>query len=309
MTLARYITRANEQAFAPPYYQQSCALVGFPLPADRARLQQIVDRFVTSPSGGRLRPRVMAEHVLLYFCDFARSLSLAPEDMQRGWLGERECGVWIPMAMPDSDAPTFFVHSMFVDSGPAMCSGREVLGFPKELALVSVHRDPARASSLGLDVLAYGESPTQAGSWRALIELERLAGADSPCSLATDLAAMLGRGAELLGGGGADEGSLARALELARRAGRAQAQFVNLKQFRDAARPELACWQQLVRTRARALAVRRLGATGVYAYRIHEIASHPLVAELGLAPSGRVRGVTCEFDFELGLAPEAGQPA
>jgi hypothetical protein len=308
MTLPRYITRANEQAFAPPYYQQGCALLGFMLPADRSRLQQVVDRFVTSPSGGRLRPRVTAEHVLLYFCDFARSLSLAPDDAQRGWLGERECGVWIPIITPDSDAPTFFVHSMFVDSGPAMCSGREVLGFPKELALVSLNRDPARASSLGLDVLAHGERPTQAGSWRALIELERIETGDRRRSLSEGLALLFEQSAELLGGPDADEGVLARVLELARRAGRGHADFVNLKQFRDAARPELACWQQLVRTRARALGVRRLGATGDYAYRIHDVASHPLVAEVGLAASGRTRGLTCDFDFELGLASESGQP-
>lgn len=307
MNLPRYITRANEQAFAPPYYQQGCALLGFPLPADRAALQQVVDRFVTAPSNGRLRPRVTAQHVLLYFCDFSRSLSLAPEDARRGWLGERECGVWIPMILPDSDVPTFFVHSMFVDSGPAMCSGREVLGFSKEIALVSMNRDPARASSLGLDVLAHAESPGQAGRWRSLIELERVEATDRKPSLGGDLSMLFERSTELLGGD-PDQGALTRVFELARRAGRAQAQLVNLKQFRDAAQPDLACWQQIVRTRARTLALRSVGATGVYAYRIHEIASHPLNAELGLASSGRVRGVTCDFDFELGFAADEGQP-
>jgi hypothetical protein len=296
MTLPRYLVRANEQAFAPPYCQLGCALYGFALPADPERLQQIVDRFVTEPSAARLRPHVSAAHVLLYFCDFARSASLAPE-ASRGWLGERECGVWIPMRLPDGDVPSFFVHSMFVDSGPAMCSGREVLGFPKEIGLVTVPRDPARAAILGLDVLAHGDARTKAGRWRPLIELERLEPTTSSSSLIGMLTTWFNRGAELLGA--SDDAMLVRVLDMARRAGRAQAEFVNLKQFRDAAQPELACYQQIVRTRARLLGVRRLAPTPEYAYRIHDISSHPLLGELGLATEGRARGIACDFDFDL----------
>lgn len=275
----RYVIRTNEQAFAPPYLQGGCALHAFALPADRARLQRVVDRFLAEPSRGRVHPRVEADHVLLYFCDFARSCSVDPEDARRGWLGERECGLWIPLRLPGSSAPSFFVHAMIVDSGPAMCSGREVLGFPKEIGVVGVARDPARASSLSVDVLAAGEHRTRAGRWQPLVELERLDATHGPA--VPGLRALV----DAVGVGlGAD--------------------FVNLKQLRDAAVPTLACYQAVVRTRARLLEVRRVASTGPYAYRIHACPTHPLVEALGVPAQGRVRGIFCDFDFVLDRGEE-----
>lgn len=289
----RYVMRPNEQTFAPPYIQAGCALHGFALPAERARMQRVVDRFLAEPTRGKLRPQVAADHVLLYWCDFDRSHSLDPDDAQRGWLGERECGLWIPIRMPESSAPSFFVHAMFVDSGPAMCSGREVLGFPKEIGLVGVSRDPDRASTLALDVLAMGEGRTQAGAWRSLIELERLESNASVPSPWSDLASLLGTQAQ------GEEGVVQTGIRAAIRASAARAEFVNLKQFRSAADSTRACYQAVLRTRARVLGLHRISATAAYAYRIHALASHPLCEELGLPASGRTRGVFCEFDFDL----------
>lgn len=271
----RYVARTNEQALAPPYLQSGCALHAFALPADRTRMQRDVDRFLAEPTHGRVRPRVVADHVLLYFCDFAQSCSVDPDDARRGWLGEREHGVWIPILIEGSRTPSFFVGSMIVDSGPAMCSGREVLGFPKEIGVVGVAREPARASVLSVDVLAMAGGRTHAGRWQPLVELERIETA-SHASIAGPRA--------LFGMVGAGLGRV---------------DFVNLKQLRDAAVPTLACYQAVVRTSARLLALRRVAPTGPYAYRIHASESHPLVEALGVPARGHVRGIFCEFDFVL----------
>lgn len=275
-----YVIRGDEQAFAPPYLQAGCALHGFALAGDRVRLQQLVDRFVSGPSRGRVQPRVLGDHVLLYFCEFARSSSLDPIDAQRGWLGEREVGIWIPIVLPDAAAPSFFVYAMYVDSGPAAISGREVLGFPKQLAHVVVPREPGPRSLLALDVLAHAESREQPGRWRPLLELERLDDAAR---------ARAGAGIELLGLAAALRGSPVRA----------GCELVNLKQFRDALDPRRACYQALVRARARLLALRRVTATGHHALRLHALASHDLAGELGLAPTQRVPGFFIECDFDL----------
>jgi hypothetical protein len=280
----RYVTRDDEQTFAPPYFQGGCALHGFALPADRKRLQQLVDRMLTEPSGGRVRVQVEADSVLLYFCDFARSCSSDPVDAQRGWLGEREFGIWVPIRRPEARTPSLFVHTMIVDSGPAMCSGREVLGFPKQIGLISVGREPA--STLAVDTLGFGTQRAEAGRWRSLVELERV-DADDHSEGLTSLLSTLGlaraTAAELLGAG-------------ALQAARGLLEFVNLKQFRDAADPKLACYQAIIRSEARLLALRRLAATSSYAYRI----SQALIDALGLPGSGRTRGLFCEFDFVLG---------
>jgi hypothetical protein len=294
-----YVSRANEQAFAPPYRQAGCSLYAFPIPASRAKLQQIVDRFLADPTDGRVQPRVDADHVLLYFCEFAQSQSHDPVDAQRGWLGERECGVWIPLRVAGASVPAFFAHVMFVDSGPAMCSGREVLGFPKEIGLLHVPQDPADAAVLSLTVLVTGEGRSQPGSWRPLIELERRetrSGSGGETMM---------RWTELLGVDVAIGGPLrriTRALQAIARAAGARADFYNLKQFRDCADPRRACYQAVIRARAGLVAARRVASAGDYAYRIHECASHPIADELGLPPSGCASGlfIDLDLDFERG---------
>ena len=284
-----YITRDNEQSFAPPYRQSGCALYAFAMPAARARMQALVDRFLATPSRGRLRPQVDADHLALYFCDFAASQSHDPEDAHRGWLGERECGLWIPLRIDGRSAPAFFTPAMFVDSGPAMCSGREVLGFPKEIGLLHIPRDPARATTLTLDALTLGTTRAQPGRWQPLIELQRLELASPPepwRSAARPWAAMLG-----LHGPRALAGLL-----------RGRTDFYNLKQFRDCADPTRACYQQIVRASAVLRGRPRLAPAGEYAYRIHPHSSHPFTDLLGLAAQGRVRGIFCalDLDFEPG---------
>ncbi len=146
--------------------------------------------------------------------------------------------------------------------------------------------DPARASTLTLDVLATGTSRTEAATWRTLIELDRLEPNDSRSSIGS-----IDPFIELLGAN--------NALDALVRAGLARVEFVNLKQFRSASDPDRACYQAIVRTRARVLGLRRATPTAPYAYRIHPQASHPLVDELGVAASGHVRGVFADFDFDL----------
>jgi hypothetical protein len=294
-----YLPRAGEQAFAPPYRQAGCSLYAFAIPADPERLQRIVDRYLAGPTAGRVRPLVDARHVLLYFCDFAQSQSHDPVDAHRGWLGECECGLWIPLRLTGSTVPAFYTHAMFVDSGPAMCSGREVLGFPKELGLLRVPRDPATAAVLAISVLADGEGRSRAGSWRPLVELERREGR-------TDAAGHdVRRWAEILGVEPTGDGPLQRtahALRALARAGRGRADFYNLKQFRDCADPRRACYQAVVRARAGLVAARRVTAVGDYAYRVHACPGHPIADELGLPLEGRTSGVflDLDFDFECG---------
>lgn len=297
-----YVSRADEQAYAPPYRQAGCSLYAFPIPAGRAKLQRIVDRFLADPTDGRVQPRVDADHVLLYFCDFAQSQSHDSVDARRGWLGERECGVWIPLRVTGSTVPAFFAYAMFVDSGPAMCSGREVLGFPKEIGLLHVPRDPADASVLSLTALATGEGRSRPGSWRPLVELERREGRSGSGRIATAR-----RWAELLGVDTSMDGSLrraARALRELARAARGQADFYNLKQFRDCAEPRRACYQAVIRARAGLVAARRVASAGDYAYRIHPCPGHPLADELGLSSSGCASGLflDLDLDFERGEA-------
>lgn len=285
-----YVPRSNEQAFAPPYLQEGCGLYGFWLRCEPHRLQAICDRFLNQPSQGALRIEVAAPYVLLYFCRFDRSQSLHPSDIERGWLGEEECGLWLVVrdARPAQEpALAFFPFMMFVDSAPAAISGRELLGFPKEIGHLALPRRNQAPVLLSVDALVFpGRGRDVAGRWSRLIEVaqvpEGVAGASRNSSF--------------------DVRSLTRsALQALRRSPRGLPLLL-LKQIRDAAEPKYACHQSVVQCAPRVLALRALRRLpGRYAVRIRDTESHPLSTELGVEPSAlaATRGFYVELDFTL----------
>lgn len=287
---ALYVSRSNEQAFAPPYSQEGCRLYGFWLPCDPARLQKVCDRFLNQPSQGALRIEVAAPYILLYFCSFARSRSLHADDIERGWLGENECALLLvvkearPTATP---ALALFPFAMFVDSGPAAISGRELLGFPKEIGHISLPSSTQDPVLLALDALVFPSRGREvAGRWSRLIEVARIPDG-SARAYKTPLSEMRSFGTSLL--------RTLRRTPLG-------IPFLLLKQIRDAEAPERACHQSVLLCRPRLHGLRSLRRLpGCYEIRIRHTESHPIVSELGIeqAALGMVRGFQLEMDFTL----------
>ena len=283
-----YVTRWNEQAFAPPYLQQGCSLYGFFLRCDRSALQVFCNRFLIDPSQGCVQATAL-DHVLLYFCRFARSSSLHTTDRQRGWYGENECGLWIPLQQHRQNHPVRFAFlplSLFVDSGPAAIAGREVLGFPKELGHITLPTDHEPPSLFALDALMQirhgAESPAR---WGRLIEVRQSAASAWP------------KGPLAL------PRPLLRLLLPALRQRRSSPPLLLLKQIRDAADPARACHQSIVSCVNEVQTVRSLHCLpGSYDVVLNACASHPL-AELGIAPQAlrAVRGFSIDMDFTLML--------
>lgn len=287
----RYVSRSHEQAFAPPYRQAGCRLYGFWIRATEEKLRAVCERFLQGPSRGTVRVRIAAPYVLLYFCSFARSQSLHPSDRDRGWLGENECGLWIPVMYAVGSEPAslaFFPYMMFVDSGPAVISGREVLGFPKELGQLTLPSDAACPALLALDGLTFArhgqDSP---GFWARLIELRMSPTAMQPTGLPTISAAL----------------PILRPLLQSLRRGRARTPLLLLKQIRDALEPDIACHQSVLACRPESITLRSLRTLrGRYQIDIHPCASHPIADDLGIPPSSlqAVRGFAVDLDFTLG---------
>jgi hypothetical protein len=286
----RYVMRSSEQAFCPPYLQAGCQLYGFWIRATPGTLQAYCERFVQAPSQGAVRLSIAWPYVLLYFCSFARTQSLHPSDCERGWLGENECGLWIPVTYAAGSAPprlAFFPYMMFVDSGPAAISGRELLGFPKELGHITLPSDPARPSRFALDGLCFAQHGRDvAGLWSRLIEL-RISSVESRPQSLPDLPLAW---------------PALRVLLRSLRWGRARIPLLLLKQVRDALEPERACHQSVLTCTPELIALRSLRMLGdPYQIDVHPRASHPIIEELGIEPSSltRARGFATDLDFTL----------
>lgn len=287
----RYVTRSNEQAFPPPYLQAGCQLYGFWIRATEEKLQACCERFLQRPSRGAVRVTVAAPFVFLYFCSFARTQSLHPTEGERGWLGENECGLWIPVMYEANAAPpsfAFFPFMMFVDSGPAAISGREVLGFPKEIGHITLPGDGALPSLFAVDALAFlQQGRKHAGRFTKLIELRMSTEAPrlQACSMLREVFPFI------------------RPLLRPLRRRRGRIPLLLLKQIRDAVAPELACHQSVLACTPDSIALRSLRVLqGSYQIEFHPCASHPIVEDLGIETTslGAARGFFVDMDFTLG---------
>ncbi len=308
--LPRYLPSLNELQLTPPYEFKHLTIRSFPLRADPARLQQVVDRLNIAP------PEVCEVRAIsnLVFMQLAQYPYLESRPDPEGWFTENELGFAIPVAVGKRVAGVFVPSHVayhfamfFVDNDFAIATGREVFGYPKvaselqfgapgdptllsveTLALPQFGKDEAARRVKLIEVL---ETRHRSG-WRAL--LAEIKG------LASELGDLAFGPAGLL-----DQASPGLLTELIRSFGRSEIGIVSLKQFRDAAEPDRACYQAVVLSAFKVSAWHRRGLLGGdYGARIAHEASMPIVDAFGLqqGPDGLVASMqpfAMEFDCTL----------
>lgn len=313
MTHPRYVERADNQAFSGPFALNNTTLFGFMLDSSLAKQQAILDHFLNKPSRGAVDYRAVTDQVLLYFSRMRTTRSLGEPDKRKGWLPEQECGLWIIAVSTKDLGPislakqlVIFPYTLFVDSGHAAITGREVYGFPKEMADLVIPQSPSQADLFQLSTVAFPQfNPQTLGVNSLLIELRKVAGScggalaqvfnDGLETIEGLLGALLGKtGRVTLPTLGLVFNTLADLI-------RGEAPFVFLKQFRDIENSDLACYQAIATASSKVTAFRRAGfLDGHYSLTIPTLASHPLVEELGLNTQrfDAVRGFFVDMDFQ-----------
>lgn len=315
-SLPRYVERADNQAFSGPFALNNTSLFGFLLDASMQRQQAVLDHFLNKPSGGAVSYRAVSDQALLYFSRMRTTRSLSEPDASKGWLPEQEAGLWIIAAATKPVGPVSFAqqlvifpYTLFVDSGHAAITGREVYGFAKEMASLVVPQSPEQADLFQAKVVGFDQfNPQTLGQEALLIELRKVAGScggalvqafeDGVQALESILAALLGRtGSVLLP-------SLGFAFNTLSDLVRGETPFVFLKQFRDVEQTDRACYQAITTANAKLTTFRRAGfLPGKYDLTIPSLASHPLVEDLGLDTRRfqDVRGFYVDMDFQYRL--------
>ncbi|MEM8637301.1 MAG: hypothetical protein AAGG51_00585 [Cyanobacteria bacterium P01_G01_bin.54] len=138
--LPRYIERGGEQSFAPPYQIKNAELYLFALKANRQKLQALCDQYLNHPkSAFEYRPILGCVLLGFHGCE-----SLIPAQTNLSFAQEGEVLFWIPVwkrlksaagqadAATQLSAPLMFTPYIFLNSSPALISGREALGYPKQ---------------------------------------------------------------------------------------------------------------------------------------------------------------------------------
>ncbi|HEY2051871.1 MAG TPA: hypothetical protein VGH03_21235 [Caulobacteraceae bacterium] len=273
----------------------------FCLPADGAKLQAWLDKTFLAPKG--VKYRALGDRVFLGIAEIQK-LYLLNEHPSRGWTSEIDITIWI-LAQREGEgglALRWIPAYLFVDSGPALCTGREVWGFPKQLGRFDFSPkgpDPAAARTFAADgwvVDVYG--PQSQAHWAPMFEVRPAA----PVRREGILGSLeeLGRKAvERLNG---DLVSAAGRIQSA--IGMGEMTMAFLKQFPDCANPNRACYQEVVEAKATVTGHSASGLThDAYEVRVISYDSHPYLDELGISSDWQQvgQGFWMQFDFQQDL--------
>jgi hypothetical protein len=307
----KYIDRGGELVYAQPFEAKGVHFYGFLLWADKDVLQEaLCDRYLNNPSGGATKFRPAAPLVLLAFCKLDSLSSDAPPYKDYGWFSEQEAAIWVLTVDEQRETMLWSFPYIWVDNPYAMAMGREIYGFPKGLGTFEIPSSPEIAEHFSVDILALKTfSPETEGTIERVIQANRVSGggATSEWAEVGDAGKAILKG--LAAAAGTDDiwGDLKLAYNTLDDLIHGRVPFVFLKQFRDVADGTSACYQSIVEVTCKMTQFHGGGLLGgEYEVEIADLASHPLVADLGLA-GNKIKPVMSYwnyFDFEIGPGVE-----
>jgi hypothetical protein len=132
--LPDYVERGGRQVWRPPYTARGAELFGFVLQAGHGAIDELLARDLVEPAQGAVDYRCANDRIVVVFAQIERLASDDGRDRDRGYLSEREVSVWCLAADVTAGARlVWYLPYVFVDSGQAVASGREVYGYPKQM--------------------------------------------------------------------------------------------------------------------------------------------------------------------------------
>jgi len=324
VTRPDYIPRGGDIAMAPPLDLLGATMYSFLVSADLAALTRMIDaqlNAVSAPAGTIYKPLLPMAAIVC--AGVNQSYSLTPPDSQKGWMGERDFGVWIPVIAgtlvhgawkPGRIA--WYLPYVFVDNVAAMATGREVYGFFKQIAALAMPPEPWAPGMFSIDALVIPTfSPSsQAETLRVLTATSCAPTVAPPASqgqwgsakeAADAIWDRIKTGFFDTGAGRNDLAISAWDLikNLVDDLATGDVPMVFLKQFRDAGDPTKACYQAVIEAPSHLEKFYAGWFTHPHDITIAAYASHPIVAECGL--SGQTiradHGFWVKMDFAMQL--------
>ncbi len=302
-----YVVRDLNETPAPPFLARGTKMAVFPVAAKRSSLQALCDRHLQL--GGPTLYRPLLSLALFYTQDNATIEASEPNAAVR----ELDFGFLIPLFATEPDGIArivAFTPYLWVDTELACRAGREIYGYPKGEANLGLPAEREGAYTVdGWVAIAANTDrfekkrlvearPSESGG--KLFDLSAGLGPVGALAELTALFAKIGLGDAIWSLAKASFDDLASGV----------LPMVFLKQFRDIAEPNRACYQAIVEAEARKLGDFHAGGLfhRSYLLEVADAPSYPLASRLGLegerTPAGSVLApVRCpiwlEFDFVL----------
>jgi hypothetical protein len=299
--LPPYVERGGTQDIRGPFQLKNVSMDAFAFSADYGTLFDLVRGQL-----GRVLCRATLRHPFSRGLCGTEIVPLAPfvflvaaqtERIQigdRGWMPEIDVAFWVPVLLVKRVGPllvpyrvSFYQPYLFVDSGQAMATGRETYGYHKMIGEFVLPSDPSSVETIAVDTIGFETwGPHVEGKKHRLFTLRETSGSPGSPPVFTDV-----RDAteellhELTGGTGAlTVAALNRVLDVAECLDLVKVSQVFLKEIRAIEDPRRAAYQAVCETRAPLRAFHRGGLLGgSFELELHDLVSHPIRRELGLA--------------------------
>ena len=309
--MPRYVERDGETVYRPPYEQKDTSLSGWLVRSNRASLQAILDRDLNRPAGGAVDYRPLTSTVLLSIASIRQIHSLDPRDAGYGWIAEIDVCVWILTgAFKDGelDHIAWYVPYIWVDNPYAMATGRETLGYPKTIGWMKTPADRHDPGPLWLDSLVLSpHAPTTELKRERIFTLRRASDTGTaPEAWADDAKDAFLAIARMFFALGDVHCDWARFVSAFKDLLGGHMPLVFLKQFRDSATPDQACYQAIVEASATVQSFRRGGLLpGDWQLDLNQYDSLRMRSNLGLEATTRIEhGFWLDFSFSMDLGGE-----
>jgi hypothetical protein len=291
-----------------PYVQTTGWLHTFCLDGDPAKIDAWLHRQFHETTDGALAFKAVSHKLFLSFAHFGSVRANAPEDRDRGVIPENDAALWALAHRAGSFSPQLYWVPLFVfvDAGSAMSTGREVYGFPKQMARFEMPDTPPpgdgafRVETVVMDPFA----PDTVARMAPIFEARptRPAAAQTHADVGAEMGHLLQGVLHRL-----EPGWLKTAL-----GGRSllfdlPVSMLFLKQFPDTADPTRACFQSIVEAKARTTRLRGAGWTAQgFDLTVTSYDSHPFAESLGIASGPQHVGAAmwADFDFVMELGTD-----
>lgn len=135
--MAEYVTYGGNFLLPAPYECQQVRGYGVAVDGDRAKMQALVDRLLNRKGGGPVYFVVLPTVLFTFMHMGVMQCAGRPE---LGCFSERELNITFMLAAVDglSVRLVWYMPYLWLDCGPALIAGRDIYGFQKQMAKVTI---------------------------------------------------------------------------------------------------------------------------------------------------------------------------
>lgn len=293
MARPRYVHRWKDSGSLQPFDASNAKMLGFLFEGTREALADLCERHLNRDPTRQVEFEPVTHHVLMTFSNIESVTATLPPFSNYGRNPELELTVWILVRQRGTVLPKLFAPYCLLNNPLAVQHGREIYGFPKEMArFPSWTQDDLRVEAYTFDVF----DPATVGKYRRVLSVTR-----EPSTIGDLLERTFSHPLELAGE------LVPHLLDvLPTTLWPPHGPLVFLKQLPDAADSTWASYQAIVQAD---IAVTRVDSVrwhpGTFALTLNRCASHPFEDDLGIASGAEALvNFSVDFDFHLGAGKE-----